>query len=94
MLCHLVCDFEEKLTHGKGGENISSVALESMLAMHPSILEVGVVAVSDPHWGERPKAFVTLKSSYTSLYHQDVISWAKKYSNISMVMVLREVEVV
>jgi acyl-coenzyme A synthetase/AMP-(fatty) acid ligase len=32
-----------------------------MLVMHPDILEAGVVAVPDSHWGERPKAFVTVK---------------------------------
>jgi acyl-CoA synthetase (AMP-forming)/AMP-acid ligase II len=76
-----------------GGENISSVALESMLATHPAILEVGVVAVPDSHWGERPKAFVTVKEGGT-LEPDEVISWAKENSNISRFMVPREVEVV
>ncbi|KAF9741779.1 hypothetical protein PMIN06_006232 [Paraphaeosphaeria minitans] len=76
-----------------GGENISSVALESMLATHPSILEVGVVAVPDSHWGERPKAFVTMKDG-RSLKPDEVIAWAKENSNISRFMVPREVEVV
>jgi acyl-CoA synthetase (AMP-forming)/AMP-acid ligase II len=49
-----------------GGENISSVALEAMLSTHPAILEVGVCAVPDSHWGERPKAFVTVKDSHIS----------------------------
>ena len=44
-----------------GGENISSVALESMLVLHPLILEAGVIGVSDEQWGERPKAYVTVK---------------------------------
>ena len=44
-----------------GGENISSVALESMLVRHPLILEAGVVGVSDERWGERPKAYITIK---------------------------------
>jgi acyl-CoA synthetase (AMP-forming)/AMP-acid ligase II len=42
-----------------GGENISSVALEAMLSTHPSILEVGVCAVADSHWGERPERLVS-----------------------------------
>ena len=45
-----------------GGENISSVALEGMLVTHPAILEAAVVAVSDSHWGERPKAYITVKN--------------------------------
>lgn len=76
-----------------GGENISSVALESMLVQHPDILEAGVVAVSDPQWGERPKAFVTVKEG-KSLTGEEVIAWAKKKSNISGFMVPKEVEVV
>ncbi|KAF2657044.1 acetyl-CoA synthetase-like protein [Lophiostoma macrostomum CBS 122681] len=76
-----------------GGENISSVALESMLATHPSVLEVGVVAVPDSHWGERPKAFITVKDG-ERLHGEEVIDWAKHKSDISKFMVPREVEVV
>lgn len=76
-----------------GGENISSVALESMLVQHPDVLEAGVVAVPDDHWGERPKAFITVKEG-KSVKGDDVISWAKHQSNISKFMVPREVEVV
>jgi acyl-coenzyme A synthetase/AMP-(fatty) acid ligase len=76
-----------------GGENISSVALESMLATHPAILEVGVVAVADSHWGERPKAFITVKDG-ENVTGEEVIDWAKHKSDISKFMVPREVEVV
>ena len=76
-----------------GGENISSVALENMLVQHPDILEAGVVAVQDSHWGERPKAFITVKAG-KNVRGPDVISWAKNQSNISKFMVPREVEVV
>ncbi|PGH20415.1 hypothetical protein AJ80_03560 [Polytolypa hystricis UAMH7299] len=76
-----------------GGENISSVALESMLATHPDILEAGVVAVPDSHWGERPKAFITVQVG-KQLKGEDVIEWAKHVSGISRFMVPREVEVV
>jgi len=78
-----------------GGENISSVALEAMLSTHPSILEVGVCAVPDSHWGERPKAFVTTKDGTDSdTLGDEVIQWAKENSNISRFMVPREVVVV
>lgn len=30
-----------------------------MLVQHPNVLEAGVVAVPDSHWGERPKAFIS-----------------------------------
>ncbi|MBV6430732.1 MAG: Long-chain-fatty-acid--CoA ligase [Bryobacteraceae bacterium] len=45
-----------------GGENISSVEVEKVIYDHPSVLEAAVIAIPDPHWGEVPKAFVTLKS--------------------------------
>ncbi|KAF2637235.1 acyl CoA synthetase-like protein [Massarina eburnea CBS 473.64] len=76
-----------------GGENISSVALESMLATHPAVLEVGVVAVHDDQWGERPKAYITTKDG-ESVTGDEIIDWAKHKSDISKFMVPREVEVV
>jgi fatty-acyl-CoA synthase len=42
-----------------GGENIASVEVEKALAAHPAVVEVAVVAIPHPHWGERPVAFVT-----------------------------------
>ena len=44
-----------------GGENISSLEVESSLASHPAVLEVAVVAAPDSKWGEVPMAFVVLK---------------------------------
>ncbi|CRG85835.1 hypothetical protein PISL3812_02844 [Talaromyces islandicus] len=64
-----------------------------MLVTHPDILEAGVVAVADSHWGERPKAFVTVQAGKT-VEGQAVIEWAKTVSGISNFMVPREVEVV
>ena len=43
-----------------GGENISSIEVEQAITAHPAVLECAVVGIPDPHWGERPKAFVTL----------------------------------
>lgn len=82
-----------KNDRGLGGENISSVALESMLVEHPGVLEAGVVAVPDSHWGERPRAYVTVKEGKT-LEPNDVIDWAKNQSSISKFMVPREVVIV
>nr|XP_010938304.1 acetate/butyrate--CoA ligase AAE7, peroxisomal [Elaeis guineensis] len=44
-----------------GGENISSLEVESILYLHPAVLEASVVARPDEQWGESPCAFVTLK---------------------------------
>ncbi|XP_016179496.1 probable acyl-activating enzyme 2 isoform X2 [Arachis ipaensis] len=44
-----------------GGENISSVEVETVLYNHPAVLEAAVVARPDNHWGQTPCAFVELK---------------------------------
>jgi len=46
-----------------GGENISSIEVEQAIAAHPAVLECAVVGIPHPHWGERPKAFVTLNEN-------------------------------
>ena len=43
-----------------GGENISSIEVEQAITAHPAVLECAVIGIPHPHWGERPKAFVTL----------------------------------
>lgn len=75
-----------------GGENISSVALESMLATHPHILEVAIVALPHDKWGEVPKAYITVKEGQ-NIKGIQVIEWAKSKSNISKFMVPHEVEI-
>lgn len=64
-----------------------------MLVMHPDILEAGVVSVPDSHWGERPKAFVTVKEG-KHMKGSELIEWARNSSGISKFMIPREVEVV
>ena len=44
-----------------GGENISTIEIESVLYRHPAVLEAAVVARPDAKWGETPCAFVTLR---------------------------------
>lgn len=44
-----------------GGENIYSSQVENAIHTHPSVLEVAVVGVPDPVWGESVKAFVVLR---------------------------------
>ncbi|CAH9069950.1 unnamed protein product [Cuscuta epithymum] len=46
-----------------GGENISSVEVESVILNHAGVSEVSVVAMPHPRWGESPCAFVVLKST-------------------------------
>ncbi|XP_076949233.1 butanoate--CoA ligase AAE1-like [Bidens hawaiensis] len=47
-----------------GGENISTIEVESVLFKHPAVLEAAVVGRPDDHWGETPCAFVKVKEGY------------------------------
>jgi fatty-acyl-CoA synthase len=58
-----------------GGENISSIEVEQVLAEHPSVFEVAVVAMPDEKWGERPKAFVELKEG-KEVSEDEIISFS------------------
>ncbi|CDP01726.1 unnamed protein product [Coffea canephora] len=46
-----------------GGENVSSVEVESVLYTNPVVNEAAVVAKPDDYWGETPCAFVSLKEN-------------------------------
>jgi fatty-acyl-CoA synthase len=59
-----------------GGENISTIEVEQAVARHPAVLECAVVAVPDEKWGERPKAFVTLKPG-VSATENEIISFCR-----------------
>ena len=48
-----------------GGEWISSVELELVIASHPAVREAAVVAVPDERWQERPLAAVVVKQGHT-----------------------------
>ena len=47
-----------------GGENVSSLEVEKVLAAHPGVYEVVVIPVPDDRWGEVPKALVVLKPGF------------------------------
>lgn len=49
-----------------GGENISSIEVESAIYRHPDVLAVAVVAKPHDKWGETPCAFVELKEGACS----------------------------
>ncbi len=49
-----------------GGENISSLEIESVLHQHPAVLLAAVVAVPDEKWGETPCAVIELKDGMTA----------------------------
>jgi fatty-acyl-CoA synthase len=47
-----------------GGEWVSSLELEEMIAGHVSVSEVAVIGIADPKWGERPLPIIVLKDGY------------------------------
>jgi len=49
-----------------GGENISSIEVESVLFKHPDVLAAAVVAKPDDKWGETPCAFVEISAASTA----------------------------
>ena len=61
-----------------GGENISTIEVESVLYRHPAVLEAAVVARPDPKWGETPCAFVTLKPG-TDATAADIIAFCRDH---------------
>jgi acyl-CoA synthetase (AMP-forming)/AMP-acid ligase II len=60
-----------------GGENISSIEVEQTIVAHPAVLECAVVAIPHEHWGERPKAFVTLRDG-ASASADEIITFARE----------------
>ncbi len=60
-----------------GGENISSIEVEQAITAHPAVLECAVVGVPHPHWGERPKAFVTLNEG-ASATPEEIIAFCRQ----------------
>jgi len=60
-----------------GGENISSLEVESVLFSHPKILEAAVVASPDEKWGEVPCAFVSLKPG-EQMTKEELISYCRE----------------
>ena len=55
-----------------GGENVASREVEEVLHHHPGVLEVAVVGVPDPHWGEAVCAVVVPRPGATVTAEQVV----------------------
>ncbi|KAL0392282.1 UNVERIFIED_CONTAM: putative acyl-activating enzyme 1, peroxisomal [Sesamum radiatum] len=59
-----------------GGENISTIEVESVIFSHPAVLEAAVVGRPDDHWGETPCAFVKLKDGFSATA-EDIIKYCR-----------------
>jgi fatty-acyl-CoA synthase len=61
-----------------GGENISTVEVESVIYGHPDVQEVAVIPVPDEKWGEVPKAYVVLKAGRNTSA-EEIIAYTKEH---------------
>jgi fatty-acyl-CoA synthase len=61
-----------------GGENISSIEVESALYRHDAVMGAAVVAKPDEKWGETPCAFVELKPG-ASATEEEIISFSREH---------------
>ncbi|PSR37157.1 MAG: O-succinylbenzoate--CoA ligase [Sulfobacillus thermosulfidooxidans] len=59
-----------------GGENISSLHVEDVLYAHPDVMEVAVIGIPDPKWGEIPHAVVVPKEG-KALTAQDLDTFCR-----------------
>ena len=57
-----------------GGEWISSIEIERILSLHPSVAEIAVIGIPDERWGERPVALITLKPDHTNTTAEDILA--------------------
>ena len=61
-----------------GGENISSIEVESALYRHPKVAAAAVVAKPDEKWGETPCAFVELQAG-ESATQDEMIAFCREH---------------
>ncbi len=62
-----------------GGENISTIEVESALYRHPAVLECAVVAAPSERWGETPCAFITLKPGQEHVRAQELLDFCRQH---------------
>ncbi|MEI3613077.1 long-chain-fatty-acid--CoA ligase [Pseudogracilibacillus sp. SO30301A] len=60
-----------------GGENISSLEVESVIYDHPSIKEAAIVATPHEKWGEVPLALVVKREGYEGTTENEIIAYAR-----------------
>lgn len=60
----------------RGGHNIDPADVEDALLSHPAVTGAGVVGRPDPHAGEVPVAYVTLREG-DSIEERELLDWAR-----------------
>ena len=68
-----------------GGEWISSLEIETILSLHPSVADVAVIGVRDAQWGERPLAAIVLKPDCQNTTADDIKAIAEQAVNRGMI---------
>ena len=73
-----------------GGENVYSVEVESVIARHPAVAQVAVIAVPDDTWGEIVHAVVVAEPGHT-VSEAEIIDHARQ--NLAAYKVPKSVEI-
>ncbi len=77
-----------------GGENVSTVEVESVISGHPKVTDVAIVGFSHPRWMEAVTAFVVAKPN-ESITEEEIIQFCKEnlagYKVPKKVIVLDEI---
>ncbi|PIU55288.1 MAG: hypothetical protein COS88_05040 [Chloroflexi bacterium CG07_land_8_20_14_0_80_51_10] len=60
----------------RGGENISPEEVENVLSQHPKVAEAALIGVTDPEWGQQPRAIVALKEGETAT-EEEIIDFCR-----------------
>jgi fatty-acyl-CoA synthase len=66
------------------GEWVSSLELEDMIAHHPQVAEVAVIAMPDEKWGERPLALVVAKAG-SGVTEKEITHHVRDYADTGVV---------
>jgi fatty-acyl-CoA synthase len=68
------------------GEWVSSLELEDIIAHHPAVAEVAVIAQQDEKWGERPVALVVVKPSESGkVSEKEITHLVREYADRGIV---------
>jgi fatty-acyl-CoA synthase len=62
-----------------GGEWVSSLELEDVIAAHPAVAEVAVIGKPDAKWGERPLALVVPRAGHAAPDEEEVRAHVRAY---------------
>jgi fatty-acyl-CoA synthase len=54
-----------KEMYKSGGENVAPAEVERVITTHPDVIDVAVIGIPDPKWGEVGRAFVVIRPGAT-----------------------------